>query len=107
MAAETLTDWKSWNKVAPLLVETAKAHWRVESKGMSVAEMGAQNTSVEEEENRSVPRTIRIELALPRNLEKEKSTEKREKHLDKIKGECRVGRELSRKRRASNSTGAR
>ena len=39
---------------------------------------GAQNTSVEEEENRSVPRTIRIELALPRNLEKEKSTEKRE-----------------------------
>ena len=32
---------------------------------------GAQNTSVEEEENRSVPRTLRSELALPRNLEKE------------------------------------
>ena len=40
-----LTDWKSWNKLAPLLVETAKAHRKVESKEMSVTENGAQNTS--------------------------------------------------------------
>ena len=51
---------------------------------------GAQNTSVEEEENRSIPRTIRIELALPRNLEKEKSIETREA-LGQDQGECRNG----------------
>ena len=50
---------------------------------------GAQNTSVEEEENRSVPRTLRIELALPRNLEKEKSIETRETP-GQDQGECRV-----------------
>ena len=38
-AAATLIDWKSWNKVAPLLVETAMAHRRVESKRMTVTEM--------------------------------------------------------------------
>ena len=51
---------------------------------------GAQNTSVEEEENRSVPRTIRTELALTRNLEKEKSTEKGETP-GQDQGECRDG----------------
>ena len=38
-ATATLTDWKSWNKLAPLLVETAKAHRKMESKEMSVTEM--------------------------------------------------------------------
>ena len=38
-AAATLTDWKSWNKLAPLLVDTAKAHRKVESKEMSVTEL--------------------------------------------------------------------
>ena len=61
-AAATLTDWKSWNKLAPLLVETAKAHRKVESKEMSV-------TSVEKEENRSIPRTIRTELAAPKKTQ--------------------------------------
>ena len=33
--AETLTDWKSWNKMVPLLVETAVAHHRkLETKEM-------------------------------------------------------------------------
>ena len=36
---------------------------------------GAQNTSVEKEEHRSIPRTIRTELALSRNSAKEKSIE--------------------------------
>ena len=49
---------------------------------------GAQNTSGEEEENRTVPRTRRIELALSRNLEKEKSSEKRET-LGQDQGKCR------------------
>ena len=31
-AAATLTDWKSWNKLAPLLVGIVKAHRKVESK---------------------------------------------------------------------------
>ena len=38
-AAATLTDWKSWNKLAPSLVETSTAHRKVESKEMSVTEM--------------------------------------------------------------------
>ena len=45
-------------------METAKAHRKVESKEMSVTEMELKNTSVEKEENRSIPRTIRTELAL-------------------------------------------
>ena len=49
---------------------------------------GAQNTSVEEEENRSVPRTIRTELALSRNLAKEKSIETGEAP-GQDQGECR------------------
>ena len=49
---------------------------------------GAQNTSVEEEENRSIPRTIRTELALSRNLEK--SIETREAS-GQDQGECRDG----------------
>ena len=38
-ATATLTDWTNWNKLAPLLVETAKALRKVESKEMSVTEM--------------------------------------------------------------------
>ena len=74
-SAPTLTEWKSWNKLAPLLVETEKAHRRVESK----------------------------ELALLRNLEKEKSIETREA-LGQDQGVQRWG-ELPRKHRASISTG--
>ena len=51
---------------------------------------GAQKTSVAKEENRSVPRTNRTELALSRNLEKEKSIETREA-LGQDQGECRDG----------------
>ena len=51
---------------------------------------GAPNTSVEKEENRSMPRTIRTEPALSRNLEKEKSIETREAP-GQDQGECRDG----------------
>ena len=37
--AETLTDWKSWSKMAPLLVETAMAHRKLDTKEMSVTEL--------------------------------------------------------------------
>ena len=66
---------------------------------------GAQNTSVEKEENRSVPRPIRIELALPRNLEKEKSTEKGEAP-GQDQGVCRDGESYQENaEQASISTG--
>ena len=38
-AAETLTDWKSWNKMVPLLMETVVAHRKLETKEMSVTEL--------------------------------------------------------------------
>ena len=38
-AAETLTDWKSWNKMVPLLMETVMAHRKLETKEMSVTEL--------------------------------------------------------------------
>ena len=90
-AAATLTDWKSWNMLAPLLVETTKAHRKVESKEMSVTEMELKTLLLRKKKNRSIPRTIRIELALPRNLEKEKSIEKGEAP-GQDQGECRDGK---------------
>ena len=90
-AAETLTDWKSWNKMVPLLMETAVAHRKLETKEMSVTELELKNTSVEKEENRTIPRAIRFELALSRNLEKEKSVETRET-FGQDQGECGDGK---------------
>ena len=51
---------------------------------------GARNTSFEKEENRTEPRPVRIELALSRNLQKEKSIETREAS-GQDPGECRDG----------------
>ena len=42
-AVASLTDWKSWNKFAPLLVETAKAHRKMDSKEMSVKQVDISN----------------------------------------------------------------
>ena len=52
--------------------------------------MELKTLHVEKEENRTVPRTIRTELALSRNLEKEKSIETREAP-GQDQGECREG----------------
>ena len=89
-AAATLTDWKSWNKLALLLVEICEGSQEGGIQGDVRDRNGAQNTSVEEEENWSIPRTIRIELALPRNLEKEKSIETGAAP-GQDQGECRDG----------------
>ena len=89
-AAATLTDWKSWNKLAPLLVETAKAHRKVESKEMSVTEMELKTLLLRMKKTGRIPRTIRTELAMSRNLEKEKSIETREAP-GQDQGECRDG----------------
>ena len=106
VAAETLTDWTNWNKLAPLLVETAVAHRKIGNQGEFSDRIGAQITSVEKEENRTVPQAIRIELALSRNLEKEKSVEMRET-LGQDQGESRDGESPQENAKQAFSTGAR
>ena len=39
VAAETLTEWENWNAMVLLLMETAKAHRKLETKEMSVTEL--------------------------------------------------------------------
>ena len=39
VAAETLTDWRNWDVMALLLLETAKTHRKLETKEMSVTEL--------------------------------------------------------------------
>ena len=51
---------------------------KIGNQGDVTDRIGAQITSVEKEENWTVPRANRIELALSRNLEKEKSVQTRE-----------------------------
>ena len=92
-ATATQTDWKSWNKLAPLLVETAKAHRKLETKEMSVAELELKTLLLRKKKNRTEPRAVRTELALSSNLEKEKSVETREA-LGQNQGECRDGESL-------------
>ena len=53
---------------------------------------GAPNTPVEKEENRSIPRTIRTELALSREIWRTRRALKRERHLDQIKESAEMGR---------------
>ena len=91
-------------QVAPLLVETAKAHRRVESKGMTVTEMELKTLLSKKKKTGRYLERSELELALPRNLEKEKSTEKGEAP-GQDQGECRDGEKPPRKRRASISTG--
>ena len=88
-ATATLTDRKSWSKLTLLLVETAKVHRKLETKEMSVTELELK-TLLLREEHRTVPRTIRTELALSSNLEKEKSIETREAP-GQDQGKCRDG----------------
>ena len=75
---------------ASVLVETAMAHRKVETKEMSVTEMELKITPVEKEENRTAPRANRVEFALPSNLEKAESAEARETP-EQDQGECRDG----------------
>ena len=90
-AAATLTDWKSWNKLAPLLVETAKAHRKVESKEMSVTELELKTLLLRKKKTgRYLERT---ELNwLCREIWRKRRALKREKHLDKIKESAEMGK---------------
>ena len=74
-AVATLTDWQNWNKLAPLLVETAKAHRKMESKEMSVTEMELKTL---------LKKTTELNLLCRAILRKRRAL-KREKHLNKIK----------------------
>ena len=85
-----VTDWKSWNKLAPLLVETAKAHRRVESKGMSVTEMELETLLLRKKKTgRYLERSELNRLC--REIWRKRRALKREKHLDKIKESAEMG----------------
>ena len=85
----TLTDWQSWNKLVPLLVETAKAHREMESKEMSVTEMELKTLLLRK---KNTGRHLeRSELNwLCREIWRKKSIETREA-LGQDQGECRDG----------------
>ena len=90
-AAATLTDWKSWNKLAPLLVETAKAQRKVESKEMSVTEMELKTLLLRKKKTGRYLERSELDW-LCREIWRKKKALKREKHLDKIKESAEMGR---------------
>ena len=90
-AAATLTDWKSWNKLAPLLVETAKAHRKVESKEMSVTEMELKTLLLRKKKTGRYLERSELNW-LCREIWRKRRALKREKHLDKIKESAEMGR---------------
>ena len=90
-AAATLTDWKSWNKLAPLLVETAKAHRKVESKEMSVTEVELKTLLLRKKNTgRYLERSERNWLC--REIWRKRRALRREQHLEKIKESAEMGR---------------
>ena len=91
-ATATLTDWKSWNNghLGTFAGGNGDGSQKAGNQEDVRDRTGAKNTSVEKEENRTELRAVRIELALSRNLEKEKSTERREAS-GQDQGECRDG----------------
>ena len=85
-AVATLTDWLE--RVGTFACGNCEGPQKDGIQGDVRDRNGAQNTSVEKEEHRSIPRTIRTELS--RNLEKEKSIETRGAP-GQDQGECRDG----------------
>ena len=95
VAAETLTDWENWNAMVPLLMETAMAHRKVETKEMSVTEMELKSLLLKKKKTgRHLERT---ELKwLCREIWRKRRALKREKHLDKIKESAEMGKALKK-----------
>ena len=90
-AAATLIDLTSWNKLAPLLVETAKAHRKMESKEMSMTELELKTLLLRKKNTgRYLERTDLKWLC--REIWRKRRALKREKHLDKIKESAEMGR---------------
>ena len=83
-AAETLSEWKEWDVMAPLLVETAKAHTLTETKEMNGTELKLKVLLLQKK--RAGQHFERAELTrlCRANLRKRRAL-KREKHLAKIK----------------------
>ena len=90
-AAATLTDWTYWNKLAPLLVETAKAHRKVESKEMWVTEMELKTLLLRKKKTGRYLERAELNW-LCRAIWRKRRALKREKHLDKIKESAEIGR---------------
>ena len=87
---ERETDWTNWNKLAPLLVETSKAHRKVESKEMSVTEMELKTLLLRKKKTGRYLERSELNWLWSRNLAKEKSIETGEA-LGQDQGECRYG----------------
>ena len=80
VAAETLTGWGNWNVLAPLLLETAKSHRKLETKEMSATELELKSLLLRKKrDGRQLGRT---ELNWLCRAMKERSDEI---HLNKIK----------------------
>ena len=90
-AAETLTDWKSWNKMAPLLVETAMAHRKLETKEMSVTELELKTLLLRKKKTGRYLERSELNW-LCREIWRKSRAFKRVKHLDKIKESAEMGR---------------
>ena len=91
VAAETLTDWENWNAMVPLLMETAMAHRKVETKEMSVTEMELKSLLLKKKKTgRHLERT-ELNL-LCRAIWRKQRALKREKHLNKIKESAEMGK---------------
>ena len=90
-AAETLTVWGNWDVMAPLHLETAKAHKRMETKEMTVTELEVKPLLLNEKrEGRNLERA---ELNwLCRAIWRKRRALKREKHLIKIGESAETGK---------------
>ena len=91
VAAETLTLWENWNAMLPLLMETAVAHRKLETKEMSVTELELKSLLLRKKKTgRHLERT---ELNwLCRAIWRKRRALKREKHLTKIKESAEIGK---------------
>ena len=91
VAAETLTERETWNATVPLLMETAKAHRKLETKEMSVTELELKLLLLTKK--KTGRHLERAELNwLCRAIWRKRRALKREKHLTKIKESAEMGK---------------
>ena len=83
---ETLTDWKNWDALDPLLLETVNAHKMAETMVMTVTELELKTLLQKKREGQHLERAELNRLC--RAIWRNRRALKREKHLTKIK-ECR------------------
>ena len=91
VAAETLTLWENWNAMGPLLMETAVAHRKLETKEMSVTELELKSLLLRKK--KTGRHRERTELNwLCQAIWRKRTALKQEKHLTKIKESAEIGK---------------